>query len=374
MKWGDKMEKVGIGIIGCGYISGIYLENLSNLFKEVEVTHVCDVIEERAKSAAQKYSIAKYSRKMEDLLNDPNVDLVLNLGRTFEHYEITKASIMAGKPVYSEKPLGITFEEGKKLMKLSKEMNVPIGCAPDTFLGSSFQTCRKIIEGGIIGEVVGASAYMVCPGHESWHPNPDFYYKPGGGPLLDMGPYYLTVLVNLLGGVKTVTGMAKKSFLQRTITSEPRSGETIDVEVDTFVKGIMEFENGVIGSIFTTFDAYNSQAPFIEIYGTEGTLELPDPDCFSGEIKLHGKKENACFTIPDMFLYSENSRGLGVADMAKAIQTGREIRANGNQGLHVLEVMCSIIKSSEEKRHIEIETKFEKPKLMINSNLIGILD
>lgn len=368
------MKKIRIGIIGCGYISEIYLKNLSNLFKEVEVTHVCDVVEERAKAASETYSIDRYSTKMEDLLNDSNVDLVLNLGRTFEHYEITKAAIMAGKPVYSEKPLGINFEEGKRLMELSREKGVPIGCAPDTFLGSSFQTCRKIIEAGMIGQVLGASAFMVCPGHESWHPNPDFYYKAGGGPLLDMGPYYLTVLVNLLGGVKQVTGMAKKSFLKRTISSEPRAGETIDVEVDTYVKGIMEFENGAIGSIFTTFDAYDSQTPHIEIYGSEGTLEVPDPDCFGGEIKLYSKETNSYLIMPAMFPYHENSRGLGIADMAKAIQTGREIRANGNQALHVLEIMCGIIKSSEEKRFIDIETGYTKPKLMTSTNTVGILD
>jgi predicted dehydrogenase len=368
------MEKTRIGIVGCGYISDIYLKNLTNLFREVEVTHVCDVIEEKARKAAKVYSVESYSTKMEELFDDPNVDMVLNLGRTFEHYEITKAAILAGKPVYSEKPLGITFEEGKELIELAKEKGVPIGCAPDTFLGSSFQTCRKVIEGGMIGEVLGASAFMVCPGHESWHPNPDFYYKLGGGPLLDMGPYYLTVLVNLLGGVKRVTGMAKKSFLKRKISSQPRFGDIIDVEVDTYVNGIVEFQNGAIGSIFTTFDVHNSQTPHIEIYGSEGTLELPDPDCFGGEIKLFRKETNSYSTIPAMFPYTENCRGLGVADMAKSIKTGREIRANGNQALHVLEVMCGIIRSSEEKRFIDIESEYSKPKRMISTNTIGILD
>lgn len=368
------MDRTGIGVVGCGYISDIYLKNLTSLFKEVKITHVCDVIENKAKMAAEAYSIERYSCNMKELLEDPNVDIVLNLGRTFEHYEITKEAIIADKAVYSEKPLGINIEEGKKLIKLAKEKGVVVGCAPDTFLGGSFQTCRKIIENGVIGQVIGASAFMVCPGHESWHPNPDFYYKQGGGPLLDMGPYYLTVLVNLLGRVKKVTGMAKKSFLKRTITSEPRYGDTIDVEIDTYVKGIMEFENGIIGSIFTTFDVHNSQTPYIEIYGSEGTLELPDPDCFGGEIRLFKKGADSYTIIPTEFPYTENCRGLGVADMAKGIKTGREIRANGNQGLHVLEIMCEIIRSSEEQRFIEIESAYSKPRIMTNTNHIGILD
>lgn len=368
------MEKMRVGIVGCGNISGIYLKNLTNLYRQVEVTHVCDVVKERAEVAAKEYSIPRHSTTMEELIGDSNVDIVLNLGRTFEHYEITEAALKAGKPVYSEKPLGITFEEGKKLLKLSKETGIPLGCAPDTFLGSSIQTCRKLIESGMIGEVIGASAFMVCRGHESWHPNPDFYYKPGGGPMLDMGPYYITALVNLMGGIKRVSGMAKKSFAKRTITSEPHFGEAIDVEVDTYVKGLMEFESGAIGSIFTTFDVYDSQTPHIEIYGSEGTLQVPDPDGFGGEIKLYRPETESYFTIPAMFPYTGNCRGLGLADMAKAIQTGREIRANADRALHVLEVMCGFIKSSDEKRQIHMETVFTKPRLMCSTQLEGILD
>jgi len=368
------VDKTRIGIVGCGDISGIYLKNLTNLFREVEVTHVCDVIEERAKAAAKEYSVARYSTRMEELIEDPNVDIVLNLGRALDHYGITEAALKAGKPVYSEKPLGINYEEGKKLLELSKEKGIPLGCAPDTFLGSSLQTSRKLIESGMIGEVIGASAFMVCRGHESWHPNPGFYYQPGGGPMLDMGPYYITALVNLLGGVRRVTGMAKKSFAKRIITSKPHFGETIDVEVDTYVNGLMEFESGAIASILTTFDVYDSQSPYIEIYGSEGTLQIPDPDCFSGEIKLY-RPETKCYsTIPDLFPYAGNSRGLGWADMAKAIRTGREIRADASRALHVLEVMCGFIRSSEEKRHIEIETVFTKPKPMCSTQLEGILD
>lgn len=368
------MKKMRIGIVGCGDISGIYLKNLTEMYHEVEVVHVCDVVAERVEAAAKEYSIARHSTDMKDLMNDPDVDIVLNLGRTFDHYAISEAALNAGKHVYSEKPLGITLEEGKKLIALAKEKGLHIGCAPDTFLGGAFQTCRKIIESGMIGDLVGASAFMVCRGHESWHPNPGFYYKPGGGPMLDMGPYYITTLINLMGGIKRVTGMARKTFPVRTITSQPHYGDTIDVEVDTHVNGLMEFENGAIGSILTTFDVYNSKAPSIEIYGTEGTLQVPDPDWFGGEIKLYRPETEEYSVIPSMFPYDGNCRGLGLADMAKAIQTGREIRVSGERALHVLEVMCGFIKSSEEHRHIDIETPYTKPALMKSTAIKGILD
>lgn len=368
------MEKMRIGIVGCGDISGIYLKNLTELYREVEVTHVCDVAGERAEAAAKAYSVPRSSTDMKELMEDPNVDIVLNLGRTFDHYGISEAALNAGKHVYSEKPLGITFEEGKKLTALAEEKGLALGCAPDTFLGGAFQTCRRIIESGMLGDIVGASAFMVCRGHESWHPNPAFYYKPGGGPMLDMGPYYITALVNLMGGIRSVCGMAKQSFPVRTITSEPRFGETIQVEVDTHVNGLMEFENGAIGNILTTFDVYDSKAPAIEIYGSEGTLQVPDPDWFGGEIKLYRPETEEYSVIPAMFPYDGNCRGLGLADMAKAVQTGRDVRVSGGRALHVLEVMCGFIQSSTERRWVDIETPYTKPELMKSTALRGILD
>ena len=260
------------------------------------------------------------------------------------------------------------------MLELAKEKGLRIGCAPDTFLGGAFQTCRKIIESGMIGDVVGASAFMVCRGHESWHPNPDFYYKPGGGPMLDMGPYYITTLVNLIGGIKKVAGMARKTFPVRTITSKPRFGQQIPVEVETHVNGLMEFENGAIGNILTTFDVYDSQTPSMEIYGSEGTLRIPDPDWFGGEIRLYRPEKQEYSVIPTMFPYEGNCRGLGLADIAKAIETGRETRASGERALHVLEVMCGFLTSSRENRFVEIETNFRKPEIMKNTQVLGILD
>lgn len=365
---------IKIGIVGCGAISDIYLKNITEMYRGIQVVRTCDIVEERARNAAEQYGIQKYSSDMNDVMADPEVDIVLNLGRTYDHYEISTAALNAGKHVYSEKPLGITMDEGRALVALAKEKKRYLGCAPDTFLGGSFQTCRKLIESGMIGDVLGASCAMVCRGHESWHPNPDFYYKPGGGPMLDMGPYYITVLVNLLGGVKRVAGMCKKSFPERIITSEPHYGETIRVDVDTYVNGFMEFENGAIGSIFTTFDVYDSKLPDMEIYGSEGTLQVPNPDWFGGEVKLYRPETKEYTLIPPMFPYDGNCRGLGLADMARAIETGRTARANCGQALHVLEVMLGIIESGRKGTFVDIESRYEKPPMMKSGQLLGVIE
>jgi len=275
-----------IGFVGCGDISGIYLKNITNLFKELEIAGVCDLIPERSEKAAKEYGISKIYKDMHELFADPEIDIVLNLTRPYEHYDVSIAALNAGKHLYTEKPLGASYDEAKKIMALADEKKLYVGGAPDTFLGAGLQTCRKVIDSGEIGNVFGASAYMVCRGHESWHPDPEFYYKYGGGPMLDMGPYYLTALVSLLGAVKTVTGMTKISLAERQITSHPKNGTVIKVDVPTYVTGIMNFQNGIIGTIFTTFDVHTAQVPRIEIYGSEGTLCVPDPNYFEGPVRL----------------------------------------------------------------------------------------
>jgi len=231
-----------------------------------------------------------------------------------------------------------------------------------------------LIDDGYIGEIVGASAFMVCRGHESWHPDPEFYYKYGGGPMLDMGPYYITALVNLLGKVSTVGGMAKATFRQRTITSAPKNGTVIDVDVPTYITGLMQFDSGAIGTIFTTFDAYAAEVPRIEIYGSEGTLSVPDPNAFGGPVRLYRPEKGAFLEMPLTFDYPENSRGLGLADMAKAIQTGRDIRADSHLTFHVLEIMSGIHESSSAKKYIKIGSGPERPKPMVKYALKGVLD
>jgi len=338
------MKTTKIGIVGIGAISGIYLENITKVFKELEIVAVCDLIRERAENAVKNYGIPKIYDNMHQLFADPEIEIVLNLTRPYEHFDVSFAALNAGKHVYSEKPLGASFEEGKKLVELAESKGLWIGGAPDTYLGAGIQTCRKIIDSGVIGDIVGCNANMTCHGHESWHPDPEFYYKYGGGPMLDMGPYYITALINLIGGVKKITGMTKISFPERLITSQPFNGTVIKVDVPTNINGIMEFDNGAIGSIFTTFDVWKARLPIIEIYGSKGTLSVPDPNGFGGPIKLfvQGEEEK------DMqleFPYDKNSRGLGLADMAKAILTGRKPRANYHQTLHVLEIMTGFQKS-----------------------------
>ncbi|MBP1754376.1 MAG: oxidoreductase [Firmicutes bacterium] len=368
------MKKVKVAMIGVGAISGIYLENITKLFQELELIGVCDLVRERAEQAQEKYQIQKLYETMNDAFADPEVDMILNLTRPYEHYEVTKAALMAGKHVYSEKPLGASFEEGKKLVALAEEKKLMLGGAPDTFLGSGIQTCRRLIDDGYIGEPIGAAAFMICHGHETWHPDPEFYYKYGGGPMLDMGPYYVTALVNLLGGVSGVTGVTKTSFPTRTITSQPKNGTIVDVDVPTYITGTLSFDNGAIGTIFTTFDVYYKQQARFEIYGTKGTLIVPDPNTFGGPIQLLRPEDGDYKEMPLLFDYKENSRGLGLADMAKALQTGRDYRANYHLTEHVLEILTSFEKSSKKGCYLPLETHYERTLPMMNNPIHGILD
>ncbi|MDR1541162.1 MAG: Gfo/Idh/MocA family oxidoreductase [Clostridiales bacterium] len=361
-----------IGFVGVGAISGIYLENIANVFKEIEIAGVCDLIAERAEKAREKFGVHVY-KDMHEMLKDPTVDIILNITRPYEHFDVTMAALEAGKHVYSEKPLGATLEEGVKLVDRARQLELKIGGAPDTFMGAGIQTCRKIIDSGLIGTVVGASAFMVCRGHESWHPDPEFYYKFGGGPMLDMGPYYLSALVNLLGPVKTVAGMAKASFEKRLITSQPKSGTVIDVDVPTYITGMMRFHSGAQGTIFTTFDAYAAEVPRIEIYGSEGTLSVPDPNTFGGPVRLFRPEKGEFLEFPLTFGYSENSRGLGLADMAKSLESGGSFRASSEITFHVLEIMESFHKSSSNNAFVDLKSAPSKPEPMKKPEIHGIL-
>jgi len=353
-----------IGFVGCGDISGIYLKNLTNMFDDLEIIGVCDLIRERAEKASNSYGIKKIYKDMHELFADPEVDIVLNITRPYEHLDVSVAALEAGKHVYSEKPLGASLEEARKIRDLAVAKKLYVGGAPDTFLGAGLQTCRKLLDDGVIGDIFGASAYMVCRGHESWHPDPEFYYKYGGGPMLDMGPYYLTALVSLLGPVKTITGMSKISMSERLITSQPFHGTKIKVDVSTYVTGTMQFGNGAIGTIFTTFDVHKAQVPRIEIYGSEGTLCVPDPNYFGGPVRLFKGKTDDFEEMPLQFGYSENSRGLGLSDMAKAIEEGRSARANVDLLYHIVEIMTGFERASTERRFIDLESTVERPAPM----------
>ena len=368
------MKKCGIAMIGVGDISGIYLQNIMELFHELELIGVCDLVQTKAQAAQTKYPALKIYPTMHDAFQDPAVDIVLNLTRPYEHFDVSKAALEAGKHVYTEKPLAATFEEGRILAELAKAKGLQIGGAPDTFLGAGIQTCRKLIDDGFIGEPIGAAAFMICRGHESWHPDPAFYYQHGGGPMMDMGPYYVTALLNLLGRVNGVTARVKTSFAERTITSQPQFGTVVPVHTPTYMTGILDFENGAIGSLFTTFDVhYESQARF-EIYGSEGTMIVPDPNTFGGPIKVLRAEEGRYMEMPLLFDYKENSRGLGLADMAKSISSGRAARTSADSQLHVLEIMTAYERSSELAARVELTTPFERQEPMKKAVLQGVLD
>ncbi len=358
------MAKTKIGFVGVGNISGIYFENITKRFTDLEIAGICDLIPEKAERAAKKYGIKKIYKDMHELFADPQVDIVLNITRPYEHYDVSLAALQAGKHVYCEKPLAVTIEEGKALTQLAKEKNLYLGGAPDTFLGAGIQTSRALIEQGAIGRPIGAAAFMICHGHETWHPDPEFYYKRGGGPMFDMGPYYLTALVNLLGPVESVCGMTNISFPQRTITSEPLNGTVIDVDVPTHITASLRFASGAVGTIFTTFDVHYTNGARLEVYGSDGTLTVPDPNGFSGDIGLLGAGKRRYKKQGYQFRYENNSRALGLADMAKAIQSGRQARANSDMTYHVLEIMCAIHTAAKEKREVKIESTFALQPLM----------
>jgi hypothetical protein len=279
-----------------------------------------------------------------------------------------------GKHVHSEKPLGIATAEARRLLDAAKARGVRVGCAPDTFLGGAHQTCRKLVDEGAIGRPVAGTAFFMCPGHERWHANPAFYYQPGGGPMLDMGPYYITALVNLLGPVKRVAGVATRARAERTITSAPLNGTKIAVEVMTHVAGALEFVSGATVSIAMSFDVPKHKHLPIELYGTEASLLVPDPNWFVGEIML-ARTGADWEPAPTEHPYADgNYRIIGAADMAHAIRSGRPHRTSGDLAYHVLEVMEAFEISSKHGAHVTIESRPERPAALSPALAPGALD
>jgi predicted dehydrogenase len=358
------MSEQRIGIVGLGKISGIYLQNLTGMFSRlVRVTAVTDLVRERGEAVQAEYHIP-FVPDVESLIQRPDVDMVLNITQPQNHHDVARKAVEAGKHVYNEKPLCVTREEAAELLRFAAARKVRVGGAPDTFLGAGIQTCRKLIDDGWIGNPIAATAFMMNHGHEHWHPDPEFYYKTGGGPLFDMGPYYLTALVNLLGPIARVSGSAKQGFKTRTITSEPLQGAVITVDVPTHIAAVLDFASGAVGNLITSFDVYSHTLPFIEIYGTEGTLRVPDPNTFGGPVWVSRFREEAWSEIPLLGAYAENSRGLGIIDMALAIAEGRPHRASGELANHVLEVMHGIHDASRSGVYYELKTSCSRPDVL----------
>ena len=340
-----------VGVIGCGNISGIYLTNCRKL-PGLELVACADLDMARAWAKAAEHAIR--AAAVDELLAAPDIDLVINLTVPAVHAEVSMSALAAGKHIYTEKPLATRRADGAATLALAREKGLRVGSAPDTFLGGGLQTCRKLIDDGAIGEPVAAVAFMTGHGPEGWHPDPEFFYKPGAGPMFDMGPYYLTALVSLLGPITRVTGSARSSFPERTIGSGPNQGQTIAVETPTHVAGVLDFAGGAVATIITSFDVWAANLPRIEIYGSEGSLSVPDPNTFGGPVRIRLAKDKAWRDVPLTHGYTENSRGLGVADMAGAIREDRPHRASGELAYHVLDVMAAFEDASITGRHVAI--------------------
>jgi predicted dehydrogenase len=365
------MKPVGIGVIGCGNISPAYLKAAKN-FGILNIVALADARPEAAEARAAEFGLKANS--LDALLADPEVEIVLNLTVPNAHVEVGLQALDAGKHVYSEKPLGVTLAKARELVAAAQAKNLRLGSAPDTFLGGAHQTARALVDEGIIGRPVGGTAFFQCPGHERWHPNPAFYYLAGGGPMLDVGPYYITDLVNLLGPVASVIGVATRTRNSRPILSEPLKGQTMTVEVATHVSGVLRFVNGAAVTVGLSFDVAKHKHVPLEIYGEAGTLIVPDPNYFGGKIEFAAPGEDWREEPLRHAYHDGNYRSLGLADMAQAIRAGRPHRASGALALHVLEVMEAFQTSSDRGAAIEIVSRPDRPEPLPVTLKIGELD
>lgn len=357
-------EPLRIGIVGLGVISAQYLSNIARL-PSLQLVAVADVNPAAAQATIGRNAVPAVT--VDELLAAPDVDLVLNLTPPAAHAEIALRAIAAGKSVYGEKPLAATTGEARTIQSAAEAAGVVIGCAPDTVLGTGIQTARKAIDDGLIGAPVGATATMVVPGHERWHPNPDFYYAPGGGPLLDMGPYYLSALITLLGPISSVIGAARRSRATRTIGTGPRAGQIVPVSVDTHVTGVLTHASGVLSTVVMSFDAVETRSANLEVHGEAGSLIVPDPNRFAGDVQLRTLTGDGWRTLPVFAGYLDAGRGIGVADLAT--NPGQPPRAGAELAYHVLDVMESMLASAEQGRAIHLDSTAARPPAVALSSL-----
>ena len=358
-----------IGVIGCGNISKTYFE-LSPLFNGIEITACADINPEASRAAAEKYRVK--AMEPPKLIKSKDVDIVLNLTVPDQHFAVSMAAVKAGKHVYSEKPLALSLKDGMKLRDTAEAKGVKVCCAPDTFLGGAHQRARKAIDDGTVGRITGGTAHVMGHGMEHWHPNPDFFFKPGGGPILDMGPYYIANLINLIGPVKRVAALTSMAQPVRTISSQPRSGEKITVETPTNVHALLEFVNGATVSLSASWDVWAHRHANMELYGTEGALFVPDPNFFGGDVLATQKAG-----LPHALSHWEhpfgvgnqqhsqgmmaNYRSAGLADLAAAVHGNRDARCSLDRTLHAVDVMTAALKSGAEGKFIEMKTTCTQP-------------
>ncbi|MGQ0434906.1 MAG: Gfo/Idh/MocA family protein, partial [Microthrixaceae bacterium] len=350
-----------VAIVGCGVIAPAYAGTLREL-GNIELAACVDGLPERAESFATAFGTRVAT--LEEVLGDDSIDAVVNLTPPQVHAEVIRLGLEAGRAVFSEKPLAIELEVGQALVQLAVDRGLRLGCAPDTFLGVGLQTARAVIDRGDIGEPVAATAAMLQAGPEWWHPDPDFFYKRGAGPLFDMGPYYFTTLVQLLGPARSVTGAARITRAKRPINSDPRRGELIDVETPTHVTSVIEHVSGPITTLVTSFDIADWRPASFEVFGTEGTLSVPDPNTFEGPVMVKRWGEPAFTEVPLVDTSLPQQRGIGLADMLWAQRSGRAHRVSGDLALHVLELMAGTLRASESGERVMITTPYERTPLL----------
>ncbi|OCW58049.1 Gfo/Idh/MocA family protein [Hoeflea olei] len=362
-------QVLGVGLIGCGNISAAYLK-LAPLFRGIEIRACADISAAAAKARAEEFGIR--AETVDGLLGAPDIDIVVNLTVPAVHYEVSARALDAGKHVYSEKPFVLTLEEGRDLAARAAKRNLRVGSAPDTFLGGAHQLARHLVDSGATGRITGGTCHVLSPGMEHWHPNPDFFFKPGGGPILDLGPYYISNLVQLIGPVARVAAMCSIPSPQRRITSEPRHGDMITVETPTTVHAILEFANGALVTLGASWDVKTHGHRPMELYGTEASLIVPDPNFFGGKVELIGPDAVALdlpawehpLGVPNQEHKQgmmANYRAAGLADMALSILEGRPHRCSLEFALHVVDVMTAILQSGETGSFIHLTTDGEQP-------------
>jgi predicted dehydrogenase len=374
-------RKLGVGVIGCGNISAAYMRH-APLFRGIEMRACADIDMQAAKARAKEFSLR--AETVEELLRDPEIDIIVNLTIPAAHYEVSKAILDAGKHVYSEKPFVLSVREGLDLQKRAEKRGLRVGSAPDTFLGGAHQLARHLVDQGKIGKITSGTCHVMSHGMEHWHPNPDFFFKAGGGPILDLGPYYISNLVQLIGPVKGVAALTAIPIRERIITSKPRAGQKITVETPTTIHALLEFASGAVITFNASWDVWlHNHAP-MELYGEEGTLYVPDPNFFGGTVAISERdrpvKKLPRWEHPFAVLNQDSPRGklanyraAGLADMALAIQEGRPHRCSMEAALHAIEVMTGILKSGETGRFVPMRTTCERPAALDIKAAKGLL-
>ena len=372
---------LGIGIIGCGNISAAYLQ-LAPLFRGFEMRAVADLNMDAARARATEFGVRADS--VDDILAADDIDIIVNLTVPAAHFDVSRDILNAGKHAYSEKPMVLSLAEGEALRALAEARGLRVGAAPDTFLGGAHQTARAALDAGDIGKVVSGTAHVMSHGMESWHPNPDFFFLPGAGPMLDLGPYYITNLIQLLGPVSRVSALTSIGQATRTIGSEPRRGEVIPVKTPTTLHALLEFASGATVTLSTSWDVWAHRHGHMELYGLEGTMFLPDPNWFSGTVEVTQRdgppralaSDDHPFAVPNDHRGDTpmaNYRMAGLAEMVAAMAQRRPHRCSLDLALHAVDVMTSVLRAGEERTVIALSTTCDRPAPLTAAEAAALL-